>query len=42
MYADLLEIQLVWKQVRLLDLHELEGQEGLGLKGSGTPSRFFP
>ena len=42
MYADLFENKLVWKQVRLLDLHVLGGQGGLGLRGSGTPSRFFP
>ena len=37
------EIQLVWNQVRLLDLLELVDQGGLGLWGAiGDPSNLFP
>ena len=36
------EIQLVWNQVRLLDLLELVDQGGLGLGGDWGPLKFAP
>ena len=36
------EIQLVWNQVRLLDLLELVDQGGLGLWGDWGPLKFTP
>ena len=36
------EIQLVWKQVHLLVLHDLVGQGELGLRGDWGPLKFIP